>query len=106
MPPFTAGSNISGVRSKYFTAMACNVPVSGGTTEAITMPEMLLEAHVMVIAQIGHEDTELVGRALADRREAPAVHQLRALEHANHDVGVADVNGKQHGVYCYPIVIC
>ena len=40
MPPFTAGSKISGTRPKYSVTIATSVPVSGGTTDAITMPEI------------------------------------------------------------------
>ena len=47
---------------------------------------------LVAIAEIGEEDAELVGRALADRREAPAVHQRLAAKHADHDVRVPYVN--------------
>ena len=92
MPPFTAGSNISGTRPKYSVTIVTSVPVSGGTTDAITMPEMSALPDLVAIAEVGDEDAELVGRALADRRQPPAVHQRLAAKHADHDVRVADVN--------------
>ena len=92
MPPFTAGSNSSGTRPKYSVTIATSVPVSGGTTEAMTMPEISLCLISYAIAQIRDEDAQLVGRALADRREAPAVHQRLAAKHADDDVRVADVD--------------
>ena len=39
------------------------------------------------------EQPELVCGALAQRGETPALHELRALEHAEDHVRVADVNG-------------
>ena len=92
MPPFTAGSNSSGVRSKYLTAMTCSVPVSGGTTEAMHDARDLLARDPVVVAEVGHQDAQLVGRPLANRRQPPAVDQLGSLEHADDDVGVADVD--------------
>ena len=52
MPPFTAGSNSSGTRPKYSVTIVTSVPVSGGTTDAITMPEMSLCADLVAIAQV------------------------------------------------------
>ena len=40
-----------------------------------------------------HEDAELVGGPLAQRRQAPVVHEALAVEDANGHVRVADVNG-------------
>ena len=41
-------------------------------------------------------------RPLAGRRQAPAPPERRPLEHAEHDVGVADVDGQQHGGVLQP----
>ena len=38
------------------------------------------------------EQPELVGGPLAQRLQPPAVDQPAAVEHAEHDVGVADVD--------------
>ena len=46
-------------------------------------------ALLMVLTAIG------VG-ALAQRGQAPALDQALAVEHANHDVGVADIDGEEH----------
>ncbi len=69
------------------------MPVSGGTTDAITMPVISVARDAVVVAQIGDENAELVGSALANRGEPPAVHELAVAEHAEDDVGVADVDG-------------
>jgi hypothetical protein len=48
--------------------------------------------HLVVCAQIGDENAQLVGRAFAKRREAPAVYEIAAAEHAEDDIGIADVD--------------
>ena len=49
-------------------------------------------ADLVAFAEVGDEDAELVGRPLADRRQAPGVDERLAAKHADHDVGVADVD--------------
>ena len=39
------------------------------------------------------DQPELVGRALAQRLQAPALNERGAVEHAERDVGVPNVNG-------------
>ena len=51
------------------------------------------------LASLFDEDAEFVGRAFTDGRQPPAVRQLVALEDADHDVGVADVDGEEHTAY-------
>src|SRR6266849_7514027 len=42
------------------------------------------------------EQTDLVGRTLAHGLQPPALDERRAIEDAEHDVGVADVNSEEH----------
>ena len=42
------------------------------------------------------QQAELVGRPLAQRLQPPALDERGAVEHAEHDVGVADVDREQH----------
>ncbi len=46
--------------------------------------------------ELRHENAELVGRALAQRLQPPALGQPRAVEHAEHDIRVANVNRQKH----------
>src|SRR6185436_4621035 len=53
---------------------------------------------VDLLEEVRHEDAELVGGALAQHGEAPAVREAIAVEHADRHVGIADVQGEKH--YC------
>ena len=70
------------------------VPVSGGTTDDRMMPVILALVEAALAEQLRDENAELVGRALAQRLQPPALGQPRAVEHPEHDIGVANVNGQ------------
>ena len=65
--------------------------VSGGTTEAMITARRPAGRRRDTSEQVRHQQPELVGRPLAQRRQAPAVHQRLAIEDAEDDVRVADV---------------
>ena len=56
------------------------------------MPAISWLADAVALAQAGDENAELVGGALADGREPPAVNQFVVSKDADHDVGVTDVD--------------
>ena len=69
-----------------------NVPVSGGTTDPITMPVTLLASIARCSNSCATQmpiSSEVRSRK---RRQPPALDEPLALEHAEHDVRVADVN--------------
>ena len=92
MPVLVDGSTVSGTCPKYRSAISCIVPVSGGTTDERMMPLMRLRSTPLCREELRDEDAELVGGPLAQRLQPPAVGQPLAVEHAEHDVGVAYVN--------------
>ena len=92
MPVSTLLSTFSGLMPKYRCAIVMNVLVSGGTTDPMTMPVTLRRIERAVLEELRHPDADLVGRPLAQRRKPPALDEPLALEHAEHDIGVADVN--------------
>ncbi len=49
-----------------------------------------------MLEELSDRDADLVGGALPQRRETPALDEPFAVEHAQHDVGVSDVDGQQH----------
>src|SRR5690606_519669 len=55
----------------------------------------VVQSDLMVVAQVGDDHAELIGRPLPARGDAPAVNQLPALERADDDVGVADIEGQE-----------
>ena len=93
MPVSTVLSTFKGRMPKYRWAIVMNVLVSGGTTDPMTMPVTLSDVNRAVLEELRDPDADLVGRALAQRRQTPALHEPVALEHTEHDVGIADVNG-------------
>ena len=46
-----------------------------------------------MLKELRDPDADLVGRALAQRGQTPTLDQPIALEHTEHDVGIADVDG-------------
>jgi hypothetical protein len=46
-----------------------------------------------MLEELRDPDANLVGGALAQRREAPALDEPLAVEHAQNDIRIADVNG-------------
>ena len=71
-----------------------NVPVSGGTTEPMTMPVDLVDVDrrgaAKSCATQMPSSSDVRSRSVASRQLS---HEPLALEHAEHDVGIADVNG-------------
>ena len=54
------------------------------------------DRHMHLLEEPRDEDAELVGGALAQGGQPPAVREALAIEHADGHIGVADVNGQQH----------
>ena len=92
MPPFTAGSNSSGTRPKYSVTIVDQRAGQRRHDRRDDDAGDLALPDLVAIAEIRNEDAELVGRALANRRQPPAVHQRLAAKDADDDVRVADVN--------------
>ena len=76
---------------KYRCDHARIVPVSGGTTDPRMIAANLDPLDAAVREQPVDEQPELVGGALAQRLQTPALDERVALEDAEDDVGVADV---------------
>ena len=93
MPVFRPGSTVSGVRPKNRSAISSIVRVSGGTTDDRMIPSTVAMSMRLRSNRCVDEDADLVGGALAQRGQAPAFAQLRAVKDAEDDVGVADVDG-------------
>ena len=70
---------------KYRCTIAQIVPVNGAAD--------LHALDAAVSEEAVDQQSELVGGALAQRLQPPALDQRGAVEHAEHDVGVADING-------------
>ena len=93
MPALFAGSTRKAVRLKCRSTMAHVVPVNGGTTDPTMMPVILDRSIELWAKSPSTIRPELVGRALAQRLQPPALNQRLPVEHADDDVRVADVNG-------------
>ena len=65
MPVLVEGSTVSGTWPKYRSAISCMVPVNGGTTDDRMMPLDTGPVDAALAEELGNENAELIGRAVA-----------------------------------------
>ena len=98
IPRSIPASTLSGVSPRYRFDISIMGPVSCGTTDASTTPSIVGLRDLPAFEQFADHQPEFVSRPLARGGEAPAPAERRTLEHAEDDVRVPDIDGKQHDV--------
>ena len=92
MPVSTLLSTFNGRMPKYRCAMVMKVLGQRRHDRAHDDTGHFVRVERAMLEQLRDPDADLVGRPLAQRCQPPALDEPLALEHAEHDVRVADVD--------------